>query len=353
VSTMIRPRISFELPEGAEAKEPPEARGLPRDGVRLLVAEPNAVHDTRFHRIGDHLRPGDLLVVNTSATRAAAIDGTHERLGAVVVHLSAELPDGAWVVEVRTAPDAAGQVRTCVVGDRIRTAGPEFTLAAPQGRSDRRQGTRLWRTEPVEPQALRNALAAHGRPIRYGYLERSWPLTCYQTVFADPRESGASAEMASAGRPFSTDLVTRLVTAGIRLAPITLHAGVSSLESGEAPPAEPYRVPESTAALVNWTRRTGGRVVAVGTTVTRALESATGPDGRTQPARGWTDLVISRERPVRVVNGLITGWHDPQASHLLMLEAVAGAELVRRAYEQALAGGYQWHEFGDSCLFLP
>jgi S-adenosylmethionine:tRNA ribosyltransferase-isomerase len=350
MSTLIRPRTTFELPEGAEATEPPEARGLPRDGVRLLVAGPETTEDTRFHRIGDYLEPGDLLVVNTSATRAAAIDGVHERLGPVVVHLSTELPDGAWVVEVRSAPDAAERVRTCVAGDRIRTAGPDLRLAAAQGRP---KGARLWRTEPLEPQALRNALAEHGRPIRYGYLERSWPLTSYQTVFADPRETGASAEMASAGRPFSTDLVTRLVTAGIRLAPITLHAGVSSLESGEAPPAEPYRVPESTAALVNWTRRTGGRVVAVGTTVTRALESATGPDGRVRPARGWTDLVISRERPVRVVNGLITGWHDPQASHLLMLEAVAGAELVRRAYEQALRNHYLWHEFGDSCLLLP
>jgi S-adenosylmethionine:tRNA ribosyltransferase-isomerase len=348
--TMIRPSTRFELPEGSEATEPPEVRGLPRDGVRLLVAGPESLKDLRFHQIGEHLKPGDLLVVNTSATRAAAIDGVHERLGPVVVHLSTELPDGTWVVEVRTAPDAANRIRTCVVGDRIRTAGPDLTLVAPHGQ---RKGTRLWRTEPLEHQALRNALAAHGRPIRYGYVGRPWPLSSYQTVFADPRETGASAEMASAGRPFSTDLVTRLVSAGIRLAPITLHAGVSSLETGEAPPAEPYRVPESTAALVNWTRRTGGRVVAVGTTVTRALESAAGPDGRVQTARGWTDLVISRERPVRVVNGLITGWHDPQASHLLMLEAVAGAELVGRAYEQALANQYLWHEFGDSCLFLP
>ncbi len=350
---MIRPTTRFELPEGSEATEPPEARGLPRDGVRLLVAGPDTIEDTRFQHLGEHLEPGDLLVVNTSATRAAAIDGVHERLGPVVVHLSTELSDGVWVVEVRTAPDAAARIRTCVAGDRIRTAGPELTLAAPYGPHGQRKGSRLWRTEPLEPVALGNTLAAHGRPIRYGYLERPWPLTSYQTVFADPRETGASAEMASAGRPFSTDLVTRLVSAGIRLAPITLHAGVSSLESGEAPPAEPYRVPESTAALVNWTRRTGGRVVAVGTTVTRALESATGPDGRVRPARGWTDLVISRERPVRVVNGLITGWHDPQASHLLMLEAVAGAELVRRAYEQALKSKYLWHEFGDSCLFLP
>ncbi|MCE0533982.1 S-adenosylmethionine:tRNA ribosyltransferase-isomerase [Kineosporia rhizophila] len=348
---MIQPSTSFELPEGSEATEPPEARGLARDGVRLLVAGRDELHDTRFHRIGEHLDPGDLLVVNTSATRAAAIPGEHTRLGRVIVHFSLELPDGSWVVEVRTSPHASKSIRTCVPRDEIQLdAGPLLHLSTPHGRSGHRSGTRLWRTRPIDAQALQNAPA---QPIRYGYLERPWPLETYQTVFADPRDVGASAEMPSAGRPFSTDLVTRLVSQGVRLAPITLHAGVSSLETGEAPPAEPYRVPESTAALVNWTRRTGGRVIAVGTTVTRALESAVGPDGRVRPARGWTDLVISREHPVRVVDGLVTGWHDPQATHLLMLEAVAGADLVRRAYQQAVSSGYRWHEFGDSCLFLP
>ncbi|GAA3605128.1 S-adenosylmethionine:tRNA ribosyltransferase-isomerase [Kineosporia mesophila] len=342
--------ITFALPHDAGATEPPEARGLARDHVRLLVAHRDQLHDITFHQIGDHLRPGDLLVVNTSATRAAALDGEHHRLGPVVVHLSTELPDGAWVVEVRSAPDGAERVRTCVPGDRIQLAGgPRVRLTAPHGRSDHRHGTRLWRTEPLTDVPL----FPDARPIRYGYLKRPWPLENYQTVFADPRDRGASAEMPSAGRPFTTELVTRLVTRGIRLAPITLHAGVSSLETGEAPPAEPYRVPESTAALVNWTRRTGGRVVAVGTTVTRALEAATGPDGRVRPTRGWTDLVISPANPVRTVDGLITGWHDPEASHLLMLEAVGGTELVQAAYHRAASSGYRWHEFGDSCLLLP
>jgi len=317
----------------------------------------DTLHDTRFHRIGQYLRPGDLLVVNTSATRAAAIDGVHSRLGDVVVHLSTELPDSSWVIELRSCPDAARQVSTAVRRDRIRlSGGPVLELQAPYGTGRPRAGTRLWRTDPVEPVSLHRALAAAGRPISYGYLAGSWPIQTYQTVFADPQTSragGASAEMPSAGRPFSTELVTRLVGAGIRTAPITLHTGISSTESGELPPAEPYLVPESTAALVNWTRRTGGRVIAVGTSVTRALESATGADRRVRPARGWTDLVVRPERPVRAVDGLITGWHDPQASHLLLLEAVAGPELVQRAYQKALSAGYLWHEFGDSCLFLP
>jgi S-adenosylmethionine:tRNA ribosyltransferase-isomerase len=147
--------------------------------------------------------------------------------------------------------------------------------------------------------------------------------------------------------------VTDLVRAGVAVAPVTLHAGVSSLEPGEAPPPERYQVPASTAALVNHTRDHGGRVVAVGTTVTRALETVAGPQGGVWAGAGWTDLVLEPARPARVVAGLVTGWHAPDASHLLLLAAVGGADLVAEAYAAALAEGYLWHEFGDSCLLLP
>jgi S-adenosylmethionine:tRNA ribosyltransferase-isomerase len=172
----------------------------------------------------------------------------------------------------------------------------------------------------------------------------------YQTVFA--REPG-SAEMPSAGRPFTTELVTDLVARGVLFAPVLLHTGVSSLEGGEAPLPEPFRVPATTARLVEETRSAGKRVVAVGTTVTRALESATDSVGRVQPARGWTDLVLGADRPALVVDGLITGWHAAEATHQALLRAVAGAELVGAAYASASKEGYLWHEFGDSCLLLP
>jgi S-adenosylmethionine:tRNA ribosyltransferase-isomerase len=137
------------------------------------------------------------------------------------------------------------------------------------------------------------------------------------------------------------------------VAPITLHTGVSSQEDGEPPLAEPFRVPEPTARLVNMTRASGGRVVAVGTTVTRALETAAAEDGTVRARCGWTDLVLGPDRPARVVTGLVTGWHAPGASHLQLLHAVAGPEIVERAYAEALRERYQWHEFGDSCLLLP
>ena len=162
-----------------------------------------------------------------------------------------------------------------------------------------------------------------------------------------------SAEMPSAARPFTADLVTRLIAKGVGISPITLHTGLSSQEAGEAPQAERYAVPAGTAEAVNATKARGGRVVAVGTTVTRALETVVGGDGRVYASSGWTDRVISREEPVRVVDGLVTGWHDPEASHLQLVESVAGPGLTLAAYDAARAAGYLWHEFGDSALLLP
>ena len=196
---------------------------------------------------------------------------------------------------------------------------------------------------------LPDLLARQGRPISYGYLHGRWPLADYQTVFG--RHPG-SAEMPSAGRPFSTELVTELISRGIGFAPITLHTGVSSQEAGEGPQPERFEVPAGTARLVNATRLDGGRVIAVGTTVTRALESAADADGWLSPARGWTELVIGPDHPARAVTGLITGLHNPDASHLLLVESVAGAALAQQAYDAAVAAGYLWHEFGDSCLLL-
>jgi S-adenosylmethionine:tRNA ribosyltransferase-isomerase len=333
--------VDFVLPQRLEATEPPPVR----DGVRLLVASAAVTH-ARFSQLGSFLAPGDLVVVNTSATYPAAVDG--DRAGVPVeVHFSAELDDGSWVVEVRPAGASAGPVsdlRPCEV--ITLDGGAALTMGQPHPAGQ----DRLWRARPLIDGGVALFLARHGRPIRYGYVPRRWPLPEYQTVFA--REPG-SAEMPSAGRPFTDQVVTDLVTRGVALAPIVLHTGVSSQEPGEPPQPERFRVPESTARLVNFTRQAGGRVIAVGTTVTRALESAAGPDGSVRAGQGWTDLVLGPARPARTVTGLVTGWHAPGASHLALLTAVAGTAMVERAYAEAVRAGYRWHEFGDSCLLLP
>ena len=350
--TQPGPATRFAVADRVTATEPPERRGLARDDVRLLVASSDGIRHAHFRDLADQLNPGDLIVVNTSATIAAEVDGQIDST-TVVVHVAAHLDDGDWVVELRSAPAAAapildarpGALVELPSGDRIRLRSPyPHPDSSPTG-----VGNRLWRTEAGAGDLARE-MERSGRPIAYGHLSRRWPLADYQTIFA--RDPG-SAEMPSAGRPFSGRVLAALAARGVRIAPITLHTGVSSQEAGEGLQAEPFRVPATTAQLVNATRDRGGRIVAVGTTVTRALESATGPDHRVHPAAGWTTLILGPRHPVRVVDGLITGWHDPQASHLLLVESVAGVGLTQRAYDEAVSARYRWHEFGDSCLLLP
>jgi S-adenosylmethionine:tRNA ribosyltransferase-isomerase len=337
------PTTTFTLPRRLEATKPPSAR----DAVRLLVARRSGVEHTQFDRLGHYLTAGDLLVINTSATLAAAIDGTRDDGRLVTIHFATALDDGAWVVEIRPRTDATGPMADTNGGDVIDLPdGVRLHIGRPHPAGQ----TRLWRGRIAVEGPVAAYLARNGRPIRYSYVPRVYPLAQYQTVFA--QEPG-SAEMPSAGRPFTAELVVHLIARGVVIAPITLHTGVSSQDPGEPPQPERYRVPAATARLVNMTRAGGSRVVAVGTTVTRALESAVDRDGTIRERNGWTDLVLETDHPARVVDALITGWHAPGASHLELLQAVAGTELVRRAYDAALAAGYLWHEFGDSCLLLP
>ncbi|EPH46569.1 S-adenosylmethionine:tRNA ribosyltransferase-isomerase [Streptomyces aurantiacus] len=373
--------VAVRVPEGLHAALPVEqrGRGLRRDSVRLLVSRGTQVSHHGFGELPHLLRAGDLLVVNTSPTLAAAVDGRlldargdqdkgHVRVHArVVVHFSTLGEDGRWAVELRD-PDERGTTRA-------RAGGPAGTEVELPG------GVRLVCEEPLSADSARlwwarvptdvpRLLRRHGRPIRYAYTERDQPLSVYQTVFALPSADGTgSAEMPSAARPFTARLVARLVSRGVQFAPVRLHTGVASPEVHEPPYPERFEVPEASARLINavragrerarsaslegrW-RETGGRVVAVGTTAVRAVESAAGPDGVVRAAAGRTDLVVTPERGVRVVDGLLTGLHEPEASHLLMLEAVAGRAAVERGYAEAVRHLYLWHEFGDVHLLLP
>jgi S-adenosylmethionine:tRNA ribosyltransferase-isomerase len=343
---------AFELSQANHAAAPPEARGLARDEVRLLVAEraSGALTHGTFRDLPEHLRAGDLLVVNVSATLPAAVPGTLDGRERVELRFATAAPDlelhgSWWIVELRS-PDGARPHRGASAGQRVQLPGDTgVELVAPYA-----GGTRLWLSRVSGPLPLREFLTAHGHPIRYGYVPREWPLEHYQTVFAT--EPG-SAEMPSAGRPFTAELITALAARGVLIAPLTLHTGVSSLERGEAPYPERYAVPEATARLVNAVRWWGGRVIAVGTTCVRALETVAAEDGTVVAGEGWTRLVVTPERGLHAVDGLITGWHEPEASHLQLLEAVAGPELLAASYAEALGHGYLWHEFGDSHLILP
>jgi S-adenosylmethionine:tRNA ribosyltransferase-isomerase len=343
-STLADALADFSLPASLEAHEPPEARGLPRDGVRMLVSRraSGEISHHGFAELPGLLLPGDLLVVNTTATLPAHVTVSAE----LAVHFSGPRPDGSWLTELRqvtgktTVPNGRGYP-----GQRLILPGG--AVLTHQSRAT----SRLWQARlsvAVVPYLLR-----YGSPIRYSYVARDWPLSHYQTVFA--REPG-SAEMPSASRPFSPSVVTRLVSAGVLIAPLTLHCGVSSLEGDEDPYPEPYDVPPATAELVNHVRARGGRVIAGGTTVVRALETVAalhGARGRVAAGAGWTSHVVTPETGVRAVDGLLTGLHEPRSSHLRMLAAFAGPDLLGRCYQAAIDAGYLWHEFGDVHLLLP
>jgi len=351
--------IHFELSDELSAHEPPEARGLERDEVRLMVTpvSSDVIHHTQFTRLACFLQAGDVLVVNDSMTINAALPAVRATLPDenVRLHLSTQLDAAHWVVELRvstekgSAPllDAAPRERLLLPG------GVEGALIEPwprRGAGFSGRVNRLWRAALVMPNGFVDYTSRYGEPIRYSYVPKVWPLSYYQTIFA--REPG-SAEMPSAGRPLSARVVSALRERGVRIASLTLHTGVSSLESAEPPYPERYRVPEETADVVNAARRDGGRIIAVGTTVVRALETVATPDGRAHADAGWTEHVVSRAQPPRVVDGIITGFHPPRASHLAMLEAFAGREELARAYEAAVHAGYRWHEFGDVHFIAP
>ncbi|MFL5613586.1 MAG: S-adenosylmethionine:tRNA ribosyltransferase-isomerase [Gemmatimonadaceae bacterium] len=349
--------IQFELPDELAAPEPPEARGLERDEVRLMVTGigSDEIHHTEFTQLASFLERGDVLVVNDSATINASLPAVRVAFpdDNVRLHLSTQLDEAHWIVELRHAiGKGSAALRDAAAGERVRLpANVEAELVEPWPRRDGTSGnaTRLWRAALTLPNGFVPYTCRYGEPIRYSYVPKPWPLSYYQTIFA--REPG-SAEMPSAGRPLSARVLAALTVRGVRIVALTLHTGVSSLESAEAPYPERYRVPEETAEAVNEAKRRGGRVIAVGTTVVRALETVTG-DGLVHADAGWTDRVVTREAPPRVVDGLITGFHAPRASHLAMLEAFAGRDELTRAYETAIQRRYRWHEFGDIHFIAP
>lgn len=344
---MRRSDLIFERPLALQATQPAEARGIPRDHARLMVSSERGHAHTRFSELAHYLRPGDLVVVNDSATLPASLPATHAELGAFVVSMAIHFGGGTWVIEPRWSTAQPGPLPVAA-GMTFEIGGLPARLIAPYPGLPR-----LWFAH-VEGD-VRAAMSRVGAPIRYGYINEAYPLSTYQTVFA---AVPGSAEMPSAAYPFTPRVVDSLREHGVGVAAITLHTGVSSLEVEaeivEDHPMypEPYHVGAKTARLVNAARREGRRVIAVGTTVARALETAWNGH-EVAPARGYTRLYIHPKRGVNVVDGLITGLHDPVTSHLAMLYTIAGQSTIREAYHEAVRAGYLWHEFGDSHLILP
>ncbi|HEX9117478.1 MAG TPA: S-adenosylmethionine:tRNA ribosyltransferase-isomerase [Anaerolineae bacterium] len=353
---VARPDWDFILPPDRQAHEPPEARGLARDAVRLLISDraTGALTHTIFRELPRFLDPGDLLVINTSGTLSAALPATAPDGRTLEMHLSTHLPSGLWTLELRQYTTAGSRPFYTAEAGEFYTlpAGAVATLIAPYGGTEAGAGPprrRLWLANLTLPLLQDEYLARYGAPIRYDYVPKRWPASYYQTVYAT--EPG-SAEMPSAGRAFSPEVLAQLIARGVWIAPLLLHTGVGSLEADELPYEEFYRVPEGTAYLINAARERGRRVIAVGTTVVRAVETVADEHGAVHPGEGWTGLVVTTGYRLRAITALLTGLHEPRSTHLAMLEAVAGRDHLRRVYDEALAQGYLWHEFGDLHLIL-
>ena len=346
------PTLNFSLPPDLEAGLPPEERGLRRDQVRLMVSyrHDNKLIHTRFDHLPGFLNAGDVLVINTSGTLKAALKVRRPDGAEMELHLSTRLPGKRWLVELRyPLSQGAEPFYGAEPGERLSLEGGGMALLhSPYPNHSPRK--RLWIASLELPMPLGAYLESCGFPIRYKYTLSEWPIEYYQNVYSI---TPGSAEMPSAGRAFTPELITRLVAHGVLFAPLILNAGVASLEEGELPYEETYRLPPASARLINMARAAGGRVIAVGTTVVRALQTAANPDGSLYPAEGWTGLVITPETPLNAIDGLLTGLHEPRSSHLSMLLALAGQAHITLAYEQALEQGYLWHEFGDLHLILP
>ncbi len=342
MSTLLAPptpssSFDFTLPPELEARAPAEQRGLTRDGVRLLVSRNGNVEHAAFRDLAAYLEPGDVLVANDSATLPGSLAALGEGGRHVEIHLSTQVAGSLWIVEPRSSV-ARGE-RLTLPGDAHLTV---LERVAPPHE-------RLWYAALDVPDNVLAYLADYGHPLRYGYGARNIALSAYQTIFG--REPG-SAEMPSAGRPFTSETLTALAARGIALATITLHCGVSSAEAHEPPAPERYAVSSTTVRSVNAAHAAGGRVIAIGTTVVRALESAVA-GSNLSGSQGWTDLVIAPERRPRVVDGLLTGLHEPRASHLQLVRALLDDDALAQAYAAALEKRYLWHEFGDVHLILP
>jgi S-adenosylmethionine:tRNA ribosyltransferase-isomerase len=361
-----RSPLHFELPPELEAGEPPEARGLRRDEVRLMVSylDDNRIVHSRFGDLPEFLEAGDTLVVNTSGTMNAALPAERSDGSPLTVHLSTHLPADLWVVELRSSsgdePVLDGKSGEVLLLPEDASMVLQIPYLSEKRQRDE-ESNRLWISTLNLPVNLNDYLGRFGSPIRYRYVRESWPAGYYQTIYAT--EMG-SAEMPSAGRAFTPELITRLVANGVRVVPLILHTGVASLEDDEPPYEEFYRVPPETAAAINAARAAGRRIIAVGTTVVRALETVTDRDGSTHPGEGWTDVFITPERGIRSVDAMLTGLHEPRSTHLSMLEALAGSvsacplatsgtDHLEVAYSEALKRDYLWHEFGDLHLILP
>jgi S-adenosylmethionine:tRNA ribosyltransferase-isomerase len=334
----------------------------PRDRAldeRLLRVDPRAgaLRDARVGDLPSLLREGDLVVVNDGATLPASLHGATAAGEPVEARIFSGSGDGRFRAVLFGAGDARTRTEDrppppplppgaeIAFGPDLSAAVEAVSPASPRlvDLAFRQRGAALW-----------SALYRRGRPVQYAYVEAPLELWHVQTRYAS---RPLCAELPSAGRPLTWGLLLSLARRGVRLASLTHAAGLSSTGDPALdallPLPEGFEIPAETAEAIREAKAAGGRVIAVGTTVTRALEGcAAQHDGEVVAGAGVTDLVIGAGFRLRVVDGILSGMHEPEASHFRLLEAFAPRAVLARAHAHAEAMGYLGHEFGDSTLIL-
>jgi len=343
--------IQFDLPQQLACPQPTEERHIERDEVRLLVTNgAGDIEHTTFNHLTTFLQKGDVLVVNTSATIPAALPVSLPGDKQGRLHISTKLNNREWLAEIREI--TGNKTKRWHQGEKGMIfqlpLGSSVILKNKFYKND--QWLHLWVTEFNIHEPMQKYLSANARPIQYEKLDRQYPLSYYQTFFSF---HPGSSEMPSAGRGFTAGLIERLLKKGASLAPVVLHTGVSSLEENETPYPEYMEVDPVTASIINTAKNQGGRIIAVGTTAIRAIETAVNKEGMVVPYHGNTELFIDESYTMKVIDGLLTGFHEPRASHLNILQSVGGFDHVDKAYKEAIKAGYYWHQFGDLHLILP
>lgn len=340
---MMTSTIEFYLPSKLNASYPPEKRGIRRDQVRMMVLNRETgerKHD-HFLQLTSYLQPGDMIILNNSRTIPASLQarwesGSYEQDEKVEVRLARRLNHDSWEALI---------LANSVKADDKLIFSSDLFASVTKANEDSPVSTIQFSKKGAD---LLNIIYSIGEPIRYEYINHPWSLNYYQTVFAS---HPGSVEMPSAGRAFSWELLLNLRQKGIQIEFLQLHTGLSYFEERHNSPTdnfEEYFISEETMERIIRTKNSGKRIVACGTTVVRAIESA----ARSGSLSGWTNLYIHPNSSLKLVDGIITGFHEPQASHLDMLTAFVSENYLYEAYQEAIQYSYLWHEFGDMNLIL-
>lgn len=341
---MLVSDFSFTLPNELIARYPAPQR----DSSRLMVLERQCggLHETRFHQLGDWLRPGDLLVLNDTRVIPARLFGSKQTGGRVELFLVEALPDGVWRCLLRASkPCKSGQsvkLTGGVTAEILERVGEQDWLVSFCGTDDFDGWLQQVGQMPIPPYLNRKSEE----------LDRQR----YQTVYA--AEPGAVAAP-TAGLHFTPELLAQVQAAGVSLAWVTLHVGLGTFQPVRVERVqdhvihrERYRIPQDTVAAVARTKAQGGRVIAVGTTACRTLEYVADAAGKLQAGQGEADIFIYPGYRFKVVDALLTNFHLPESTLLMLVAAFAGREQVLSAYQQAIESGYRFYSYGDAMLLV-